>query len=114
MNQVVSFERVIYYGYIQEFKSDPSTQLKQVDVKKRRFMSHIAFGTKIGDPSKDSATVTQKKQAEPSSPKREYENNITINDQHTPYRDSAQKQYDEVNSSLKKLRQKYTPAKIVA
>ena len=43
MNQVISFERVIFFGYIQEVKKDPSLagQLQ------KRHNPKLAFGTRI-------------------------------------------------------------------
>ena len=45
MNQVVSFERVIYFGYIQEVKKDPAL-LEQIQ-KGKRVGPRIAFGSRV-------------------------------------------------------------------
>ena len=46
MNQVVSFERVIYFGYIQELKKDPNLA-GQIEKEKRKAAPPIAFGSRI-------------------------------------------------------------------
>ena len=48
MNQVVSFERVIYFGYIQEVKKDPAL-IEQIQ-KDRRAGPRIAFGSRVKAP----------------------------------------------------------------
>lgn len=53
MNQVISFERVIYFGYIQEQQGDPKL-LENTELKtpKKKAPKYIAFGSKIKDTSK--------------------------------------------------------------
>ena len=102
MNQVISFERVIYYGYIQESRKDPAV-MDGLDVK-RRPAPNIAFGTRV--PSMLPAVVTNK--GSPTRRSEEYGGMSALH-QSLAHRDVGltpnpyDEHYDKVQSTIKKL-----------
>ena len=112
MNQVVSFERIIYFGYIQE--GDKGA--KEKTPPKKRFMNpKIDFALKGRRKSRLTA-LPQANTGEKEDlhmPREEVEqstyeqpsNGISITDQ--------DQRYDQVAQTIKKLKQKYTPSRII-
>jgi len=78
MNQIVSFDRVVYYGYIQEKSKDPKL-VNHPDMQGPRRKIPLAFGTRVGDqkaaeelhlPPIESKTPVPQSKASPSFKKR--------------------------------------------
>lgn len=49
---MISFERVIYFGYIQEQHKDPKLLAEVEKTPKKKAPRDIAFGSKVKDPSR--------------------------------------------------------------
>jgi hypothetical protein len=127
MNQVVSFERIIYFGYIQEVKKDPSLLQQEENNRKKTGQHHaVAFGSRVKDASRLPG-VAGAKGLESHSPTRgrdgaegrgssalgggpttELQSELA-SEGFTPYKDN----FGHVQDTIRRLQQKYTPAKIV-
>ena len=114
MNQVISFERIIYFGYIQEHKKDPKLQLNENYGKKEKFMKNIAFGTKVKEPTVFPKMTGKGNNESPpperagsdyrTSPQKSHMNqDLSLEIDNPPHDTSYNDNFSQVQSTIKKL-----------